>query len=144
MTVTPAGGAAAAQMPTAATDPGSQAARPNVLIVDDEPDQLKLLTTYFTRAGCTVLALSSAEQAMGLAPETHLDLMVLDLLLPRINGWELTAHLRRRYPGCPVAITSILDVEDYPTQVEAVLPKPVTKSHIVDLLRLTHPGWMSR
>ncbi|MET3805329.1 CheY-like chemotaxis protein [Nakamurella sp. UYEF19] len=115
-----------------------------VLIVDDEPDQLGLLTTYFTRAGCTVLAVSSAEQALSLPLEMHLDLMVLDLLLPRINGWELTAHLRERYPGCPVAITSILDVEHYPQQAEARLPKPVTKAQVRDLLAENVPGWVSR
>ncbi len=144
MTVTPAGEAAAQEIPGTAIDPGSRAAGPSVLIVDDEPDQLKLLTTYFTRAGCKVVALSSAEQAMVLSAETHLDLMVLDLLLPRINGWELTTHLRQRYPGCPVAITSILDVEDYPPHVQGVLPKPVTKAHVLDLLSLTFPDWMSR
>lgn len=112
-----------------------------MLIVDDEPDQLGLLTTHFTRAGCTVLAASSGEQALGLEAGIQLDLIVLDLLLPRINGWELTTRLRERHPGCPVAITSILEVQHYPEQIEAVLPKPVTKAQVRTLLTTLLPGW---
>ncbi|QNK82537.1 response regulator [Nakamurella sp. PAMC28650] len=116
---------------------------PTVLIVDDEPDQLGLLTAYFTRAGCTVIALSTGEQALALPSAIPLDLMLLDLLLPRINGWELTKRLRERHPGCPIAITSILEPEHYP-QADAVLPKPVTKAQIRQLLATTIPRWEPR
>ncbi len=123
-------------------DPGLGAAPadPTVLIVDDEPDQLGLMTAYFTRAGCTVIALSTAEQAIALPAAIKLDLMLLDLLLPRIDGWELTKRLRERYPRCPIAITSVLEPEHYP-QADAVLPKPVTKAQIRRLLATTIPRW---
>ncbi len=113
---------------------------PTVLIVDDEPDQLGLLTAYFYRAGCSVIGLADAEQALALPRDVGLDLMVLDLRLPGMNGWELTSRLRARYPRCPIAISSVLDVEDYP-DADGALPKPVTKAHIQQLLSSTIRRW---
>ena len=118
-------------IPADETGPGTRI--PVVLLVEDEPDQLGLLTAHLQRAGCTVIGLTDAEQALALPPDLQLDVMVIDLRLPGINGWELTTRLRARYPHCPIAITSVLDVQDYPT-ADWVLPKPVTKAHIHDLL----------
>lgn len=115
-------------------DLGDGALRPPMtLIVDDEPDQLVLLTAYFHRAGCTVIGVPTAEQALALPPDVRLDLMVLDLRLPGIDGWQLTSRLRARYPDCPIAITSVLDVDDYPA-ADAVLPKPVTRAQVAKLV----------
>ena len=113
-----------------------RAPMPTVLVVDDEPDQLGLLTAYFYRAGCSVIGLADAEQALALPRDLELDLMVLDLRLPGMDGWELTNRLRSRYPLCPIAISSVLDVEDYPA-ADGVLPKPVTRAHIQRLLAST-------
>ncbi|MGS0687374.1 response regulator [Nakamurella sp. GG22] len=121
----------AASARTAAADE----ARPafTALIVDDEPDQLSLLTTYFHRAGCSVIAVHDAERALALPADLALDLMVVDLRLPGMDGWQLAELLRERYPRCPIAITSVLDVDDYP-DADAVLPKPVTRAHIQNLI----------
>ncbi len=113
--------------------PPVRAGGPTVLLVDDEPDQLSLLTNYFRRAGCDVVQLIDAEHALCLPVSVQPDLMVLDLRLPGIDGWDLARRLQERYPGCPVAITSVLDVEDYP-RADGVLPKPVSISHVASLL----------
>lgn len=109
-----------------------------VLVVDDEPDQLGLLTAYLHREGCTVIALATGEQALALPTDLSLDLMILDLLLPGMDGWRLAAELSGRFPDCPIAITSVLDVQDYPKAAET-LPKPVTRSHISALLERRLP-----
>jgi CheY-like chemotaxis protein len=106
---------------------------PTTLIVDDEPDQLDLLTAYFHRAGCTVIGVANAENALALPADLNLDLIVLDLRLPGIDGWQLTSSLRNRYPDCPITITSVLDVDDYPA-ADAVLPKPVTRAQVAELV----------
>lgn len=106
---------------------------PTVLVVDDEPDQLGLITTFLNREGCTVIAAASGEHALALSPDIPVDLMILDLLLPGVDGWALAAELRTRFPGCPVAIMSVLDVRDYPNAEES-LPKPVTRAQIAAIL----------
>ena len=118
----------------------ARADSPTTLIVDDEPDQLGLLTAYFHRAGCAVIGLGDAEQVLALPRDVQLDLIVLDLRLPGMDGWELTARLRSRYPRCPIVITSVLDVEDYP-DADGVLPKPVTRADVRNILAKTIPGW---
>jgi len=104
--------------------------------VEDDPDQLGLLTAYFVRAGCTVIGRVNAEQALALPRDADLDLIVLDLRLPGMDGWQLTGRVRSRYPRCPIAITSVLDVHDYPA-ADATLPKPVAQAHIHQLLTAT-------
>lgn len=114
-----------------------------VLVVDDEPDQLGLLTAYLHREGCTVIAVATGEQALALPADIELDLMILDLLLPGMNGWRLAAELGRQFPACPVVITSVLDVQDYP-DADETLPKPVTRSQIAAVLVRQIPGWSDR
>ncbi len=106
---------------------------PTVLVVDDEPDQLGLITAFLNREGCTVIAAASGEHALSLPLDLTVDLMILDLLLPGVDGWQLAAELKTRFPGCPVAITSVLDVQDYPSAEES-LPKPVTRAQIAAIL----------
>ncbi|SDO33924.1 Response regulator receiver domain-containing protein [Nakamurella panacisegetis] len=128
-----------APFPVGGPERAPDATPPTVLIVDDEPDQLQLLSTYFQRAGCLVVPAIDAEHALNLPPGTRPELMVLDLRLPGIDGWELTERLRTLYPGCPIAITSVLDAADYPA-AESVMPKPVTARDVRTLLRAAFPG----
>lgn len=116
---------------------------PTVLVVDDEPDQLGLLTTFLNREGCIVIAAASGEHALSLPPDLPVDLMILDLVLPGVDGWQLAAELKTRFPGCPVAITSVLDVQDYPSAEES-LPKPVTRAQIAAILSRHIPDRICR
>jgi CheY-like chemotaxis protein len=111
-----------------------------VLIVDDSEDQLRLLRTYFERAGCTVESAGAAEDAIRLYESTTPDLVVIDLVLPGMDGWELAARVRADNPDCKIVITSVLDEEDYPSD-HATLPKPVTGADVRRVLRELIPGW---
>ena len=95
-----------------------------VLVVEDDPDQLALLSAFLHRERCTVIAAPTAESALGLPA---------DLVLPGLDGWQLTTRLRERYPDCPVAVASVLDVADYPPGA-LTLPKPVTRADVAALV----------
>ena len=112
-----------------------------VLVVDDSDDQRALLTRYFERAGCAVVAVGSAEDAILAYADSTPDLAVIDLVLPGINGWELAARLKSECPSCTIAISSVLDTTDYPVEAEAVLPKPFTGAQVRRVLRDHVPGW---
>ena len=98
---------------------------PRVLVVDDEPDELALITRHLRRLGYDVVAVKSAEEALASPELDSVDVAVVDLRLPGMGGWQLIEVLRVRRPGLPVVVTSVLDADDYP-QVEAWLPKPFT------------------
>ena len=114
--------------------------RVTVLIVDDSDDQLQLLRAHFEKAGCNVIAASTAEAAMTAYGEKQLDLAVVDLMLPGMTGWEFTEQLGVDHPDCPVAISSVLEPDDYPS-ANASLPKPVNRQAVRQVLSDWVPRW---
>jgi DNA-binding response OmpR family regulator len=69
-------------------------ARPLVLIADDDPDILSLVRLRLERAGYDVLAAQDGEQALSAALERPPDLVLLDVMMPKLDGHEVTERLR--------------------------------------------------
>jgi DNA-binding response OmpR family regulator len=74
-----------------------------VLVVDDEPTILDVVGRYMERAGYETHRAADGPEALRLADRHHPDLVVLDLMLPGIDGIEVMRQLRER-PGDPVAV----------------------------------------
>jgi DNA-binding response OmpR family regulator len=68
--------------------------RPLVLVADDDPDILALVRFRLERDGYEVVAAADGESALGLALERTPDLAVLDVMMPKLDGYELTRRLR--------------------------------------------------
>ena len=83
-------------------------AKPRILIVDDEPDLLTVLKFGLEAEGFDVLQASDGEQGLALARQTLPDLMVLDLMLPRMDGYKVCRALKfdERYQQIPIFILS--------------------------------------
>jgi DNA-binding response OmpR family regulator len=73
---------------------GLQTVRPKILVVDDEPDLLDLIEVNFKAAGYDVLMASTGKEALRKARESHPALLILDLMLPELNGLEVCKTLR--------------------------------------------------
>ncbi len=69
--------------------------QPLVLVADDDEDILALVAFRLERAGYAVVTAHDGEQALALAREKEPDLAVLDVMMPRLTGYEVTEHLRR-------------------------------------------------
>ena len=69
---------------------------PLVLVADDEPNIVRILTAYLQREGFDVLTAGSGDIALELALARVPDLVVLDLMLPGLDGIEVCRELRRR------------------------------------------------
>jgi len=112
-----------------------------VLLVEDDDDSAALLASYAERLGHVVLRARSGEEALQIAGELSLDLLVIDLLLPGMTGWDLIIALRGRAATakCPVIVCSVLDRQDYPDGVQGALPKPYTRGQVEELLRRLLP-----
>jgi len=65
-----------------------------VLIVDDDPTLLRFLREYMQREGYTVLTADRGQSALRLFYDNHPDLVVLDVMMPGMDGWEVCARLR--------------------------------------------------
>jgi DNA-binding response OmpR family regulator len=67
---------------------------PTILVADDEDDLRELVAYRLTRPGYEVVAAVDGQEAFQLARERPPDLMVLDVMMPRLDGYELTRRLR--------------------------------------------------
>lgn len=89
-----------------------------ILVVDDDRVSCQLLTDVLRRDGATVLAETDPHAALALAAETPLDLALVDVRMPGMNGISMLAKLRDLQPDLPVIImTGFASVD---TAVEAV------------------------
>jgi DNA-binding response OmpR family regulator len=73
--------------------------RGTVLVVEDEPTIAEVVSRYLERAGYLTLVASDGQEALATAGERWPDLVVLDLMLPRIDGLEVMRRLRERDRG---------------------------------------------
>ncbi len=72
-----------------------------ILVVDDEPKIVEICRDYLTAAGFTVLAANDGAKGLMLARKEHPDLMVLDGMLPQMDGLDVVRELRRE-SGIPI------------------------------------------
>jgi DNA-binding response OmpR family regulator len=87
-------------------------AQGKVLLVDDEPKIVAVLKAYLEREGFQVLTASDGTTALELARSQRPDLLLLDLMLPGLDGWEVCRTLRRD-SGVPIImLTARGEAED--------------------------------
>jgi len=65
-----------------------------ILYVEDNDDNVYVVKKRLTRAGFTILVASDGEQGVAVATAERPDLILMDLSLPRIDGWEATRRLK--------------------------------------------------
>ena len=104
-------------------------ARPRILLVDDDPDLLKLLSMRLTASGYRVITATSAESALDVLDIEHPQVVVSDVRLPAQDGLALFDAIRRRHPSLPVILLTahgtIPDAVEATTKgVFAYLTKP--------------------
>jgi CheY-like chemotaxis protein len=66
-----------------------------VLLVEDHPDERQIYTRYLSSHGFRIETATDGERAVSMARELRPDLIVMDLSLPHVNGWEATRRLKR-------------------------------------------------
>jgi diguanylate cyclase (GGDEF)-like protein len=68
--------------------------KPHVLVIDDDPDKLNLLRYALTRAGYDVHTAGDGEEGLSAVASFDPDLIVSDIMMPRMNGYELARRIR--------------------------------------------------
>ncbi len=101
---------------TATTAPPSPPAPARLLIIEDAPDTLELLRMAFARRNYQVTTCDSAAAALAVAAREHFDIIISDIGLPQIDGYDLLARLRRAQPRLravpAVALTGYAAAQD--------------------------------
>lgn len=104
-----------------------------ILIVDDEPDIVTALARYFERAGHDVLRAGTGEEGVTLAHREHPAVMLLDLYLPDMSGFDVLERTKEHRP----VVIMVTGHGDIPLAVQAMqagaegfLTKPVELAHL--------------
>lgn len=114
---------------------------PRVLIVDDEENQRRTLSIGLKLDGFEVsVAGSSVEALRRLAVAPAIDLTMIDLMMPGLNGLELARQIRRLYPEVRVVICSAYhlsarQVERADCGAVGFIPKPYKLAEVCSFLR---------
>ena len=99
-----------------------------ILVIEDEPDIQEMLCAYLRDAGYSVSAASDGIQAMACFHRESWDLILLDLMLPKIDGYGV-CELIRRESDVPVIMVTALDTEEnqirgFDLQIDDYVTKP--------------------
>ena len=113
--------------------------RVRVLVIDDNEGLAYLFERYLADHACQIIAAHSGEEGMALARSTAPDMIVLDVMMPDIDGWELLQRLRAApsTSAIPVVICSVINDPELALSLGAAafLTKPFDRSDVLDVLR---------
>jgi CheY-like chemotaxis protein len=86
--------------------------RPLALVVDDQADNRRILSKILSKNGFDVVEGGDGVDAVRLASERHPDLILLDVRMPRMSGFEALEEIREADPDVPVVIVSAVDTPE--------------------------------
>ena len=123
--------------------------RPVILIADDHPQNVELLEAYLSGLDCEILTASDGEETLKVVAEHKPDLVLLDVMMPRVSGFEVCRTIRSDPNTCNTLIlivTALNEASDFERGVQAgtddFLTKPVNKVELLcrvkSLLRVRH------
>ncbi len=126
---------------TAESAAGVSLPRNTVLVVDDDPDHRMLLRHHLEDLGCRVLAAATGAQGLNLAREERPALIVLDLRMPGMSGWEVLRVIEGDgvLRDIPVVLLSVVEREyrtEFPWVID-LLTKPASKEDLAAVLTRT-------
>lgn len=118
-----------------------------LLIVEDNADYRELLVSFLENEGYEIIAAENGEAAIELANKNAFDLIILDIMLPKIDGYEVCRRIREK-SDIPVIMLTALDSEahqmkGYMLHIDDYVAKPVSMPLLIRkveaVLRRTMP-----
>ena len=116
-----------------------------ILIVDDEPINLDFFDVMLSRLGFQVVMAEDGEEALEMIQQDKPDLIILDNIMPKMTGWELTKILKKskayeQYRDIPIVMFSAMDavkdkIEGFELGIEDYITKPFNFSEVLARIR---------
>ncbi|BAB77008.1 CHASE2 domain-containing protein [Anabaena sp. FACHB-709] len=121
---------------------GIQGSAPQILIVDDDDNHRSMLNSLLQEIGCQTLEASDGKQGLQMVNEHHPDLILLDLAMPNMDGFELMVQLQEnpQTSSIPIIVSSASVFEENRQRslqagATAFLPKPLQIDELFNALR---------
>jgi len=134
--------AAVSPPPPLAITPPAEPRRARVLVVDDEPYNLEFYSDCLAMHGHEVIAASCGSEALALFERHAPELVITDLGMPGMTGWDLAAAIKTRDPGLPVIILSGWAGQEEEARarevnVDLLLAKPIDVVYLLEAVQQT-------
>lgn len=78
-----------------------------ILIIDDDPDALSILETFFRSRGHDAHGVAGGEQALVRLDELHPEVVILDVMMPGLSGWDVARRIRRHPDHADIGIVML-------------------------------------
>lgn len=128
-------------------DANAAAASKTVLVVDDSPTETRILATLLTKAGYQVEVAMNGEEGVAAARRIHPDLILMDVIMPILNGFQATRMLRgdASTAEIPIIMVTTKDMQTDRTWglrqgANDYLVKPVDRQLLLERIRLLLGG----
>lgn len=106
-----------------------------ILVVDDEPSLVRLASQILTRQGYKVIKTNSAEEALEYLKQHSVDLLLSDIIMPEMGGFELANIVQKKYPNIKIQLASGFTSESHLKENEylgnKILAKPYNKKGLI-------------
>ena len=112
-----------------------------ILIVDDNQQNLELMQAYLEGIGCHILTATDGDEAIEIVEKSPPDLMLLDVMMPRVSGFQVCEKLKSQPSTRDIIImvTALNEVGDYERAKECgtndFIAKPVNKHELITRVR---------
>ncbi|PNX48473.1 MAG: hypothetical protein BV459_02285 [Thermoplasmata archaeon M11B2D] len=88
-----------------------------IMVVDNEPDIVDLTRTVLELGGYIVVPSYSGEEALRRLEKEKVDLVLLDIMMPGMSGWDVFNRIKKKNKDIKVAFMSVLDISEKRKQV---------------------------
>ena len=109
-----------------------------IMVVDNEPDIVDLTRTVLELGGYNVVTAHSGEECLRKLEDEEVDLVLLDIMMPGMSGWDVFNRINRKSSKIKVAFLSVLEISDKRKQVlldeglADYIMKPFDKDTLLD------------
>ncbi|KPJ54553.1 MAG: hypothetical protein AMJ37_00420 [Dehalococcoidia bacterium DG_18] len=119
------------------SDSPSSPRKAKILLVDDDPEVSEVLELMLDQIGSEVTVVSQGQEAITRFEQGEYDLVITDLGMPDISGWEVAKAVKQKSPGTPVVLITGWGVQLDSEQrnksgVDGVIAKPFSKQVLTD------------
>jgi DNA-binding response OmpR family regulator len=116
--------------------------QPEIMVVDDDPDTLSILVRYIRREGCAVVEASSGAECLRLAKLHPPDVILLDLMMPEMDGFAVCRALRTDPGTAEIPVIMLTARDDVDARAEGMqlgvddfIGKPVARRELAERIR---------
>ena len=93
---------------------------PRILIVDDEPKNIKLLEAFLLRFNYEILKADNGEDALSIIGRTDVDMVLLDVMMPRMDGFEVCRRIKGSQNTRMIPVVMVTALDDTEARVKAI------------------------